>query len=149
MNTSILFATLATLLFLLNLHVQSASAISVILYSSPVLSFAGIVFAAFGFIMSILSSLSLGDSWRIGVNADEKTRLVTSGAYRFSRNPYFLSYDFFLAGIVLYSTTLLLAVSAGITILLFHLMILNEEKYLASVHGEEYLAYKRQVRRYI
>jgi protein-S-isoprenylcysteine O-methyltransferase Ste14 len=99
--------------------------------------------------MSIISSLSLKDSWRIGVCGNEKNELITSGVYRFSRNPYFLSFDCVLIGMVFYAGSLVILIPAIITILFFNILILKEEKYLEKQHGDVYRKYKQQVRRYI
>jgi protein-S-isoprenylcysteine O-methyltransferase Ste14 len=120
----------------------------VLFYSSSLKLFgAGLIFI--GLILSSIASLSLGKSWRIGIDDKEKTDLVTDGIYRISRNPYFLSYDIVLIGMVLCLLSVILIITASITIVLFHVMILREEKYLESNHGESYLKYKKEVRRYI
>ena len=41
----------------------------------------------------LLSVLYMKDSWRAGIPDKDKTELVTTGIYRFSRNPAFLGFD--------------------------------------------------------
>jgi protein-S-isoprenylcysteine O-methyltransferase Ste14 len=41
-----------------------------------------------------------------------------------------------------------LMVIIAITVAIFHRMILNEERYLAKIHGERYLRYKETTGRY-
>jgi protein-S-isoprenylcysteine O-methyltransferase Ste14 len=108
----------------------------------------GSVFITLGLIASTVASLTLKKSWRIGVEQNEKTELITAGIYKFSRNSYFLSYDLVLVGMVfgLWSPFLILPVL--ITIMLFHPMMLKEEKYLENKHQGNYIRYKREVRRY-
>ena len=43
-----------------------------------------------GFMLGILALIAMRNSWRVGIKYDQKTDLVISGIYRFSRNPYFL-----------------------------------------------------------
>jgi protein-S-isoprenylcysteine O-methyltransferase Ste14 len=93
--------------------------------------------------------LNLGRSWRVGVNTSEKTELVTRGIYKFSRNPYFLFYDMVLIGLSLSSQSILVIVFSIITVIMFHVLIIKEEKYLENMHGVEYRNYKKQTRRYI
>ena len=93
--------------------------------------------------------MNLKDSWRVGVLEDQKTELVTTGIYRFTRNPYFLSYFLMFAAytVLLQNLTLL-----GLSILGFlfvHKMIMKEERYLYSVHGDVYVEYKTKVPRYV
>ena len=90
-----------------------------------------------------------GDSWRVGVLEDQKTELVTTGIYRFTRNPYFVSYFLMLAA---YTVLLQNFILFGLSILGFlfvHKMIIKEEKYLYSVHGDAYVEYKTKVPRYV
>jgi protein-S-isoprenylcysteine O-methyltransferase Ste14 len=102
-----------------------------------------------GLIFSSIASLSLKKSWRIGVNEQENTELITGGIFKYSRNPYFLSYDAVLAGMLFCMPSPILMLPVLITIILFHQMILKEEKYLESKHGDKYEQYKKEARRYI
>ncbi len=91
----------------------------------------------------------LGDSWRVGVIEEQRTSLVESGIYRFSRNPYFVSYMLmFVAYTILLQSTALLALSL-IGFALIHWMVRREEKYLARLHPREYVRYCQRVPRYL
>jgi protein-S-isoprenylcysteine O-methyltransferase Ste14 len=95
------------------------------------------------------SLLHLKDSWRVGILADQRTNLVTEGIYRFTRNPYFVSYLLmFAAYTVLLQNIMLLGLSL-LGFSLIHKMIMKEEEYLYSRHGKTYLQYKTKVPRYI
>lgn len=148
LNISIVLAGLSSLLFLSYLIVPSIGQHLVILFSASFLATIGSVLIALGLITSTVASLTLKKSWRIGVNENEKTELITNGIYKFSRNPYFLSYDFVLIGMVFCLGSPFLILPVLITIMLFHLMILKEENYLENKHQENYLRYKSEVRRY-
>lgn len=149
LNFSIFFAALSSVIFLGYLFLPQSGAYLFILFESEVLTISGTVLIISGLAASSFASLNLKRSWRIGVSEDEKTELITGGFYSISRNPYFLSYDVVLIGMILcvFSPVLMLPVLA--TIVLFHLMILKEEKYLEKQHGESYREYKLRVRRYI
>jgi protein-S-isoprenylcysteine O-methyltransferase Ste14 len=77
-------------------------------------------------------------------------KIVTSGPYRFTRNPMYLALcllqlalGFLLDGWVPVLFALLLG-------LILHFgVILREESYLERKFGEEYLSFKRQVRRWL
>lgn len=93
---------------------------------------------------------TMADSWRAGVSPDEQTRLVTRGIYRYSRNPAFLGFDLVYLGILLMFWSPLLCAVSLLAAALLHLQIVNvEEDHLIAAFGEEYLAYRRQVRRYL
>jgi len=100
-------------------------------------------------IVSAASLVGLKDSWRVGVLEDQRTELVSSGIYRFTRNPYFLSYLLMLAAYTVILQNVVLLGFSILGVLLIHRMILKEEAYLYSVHGADYLRYKEQVPRYI
>jgi protein-S-isoprenylcysteine O-methyltransferase Ste14 len=78
------------------------------------------------------------------------TRIVSHGLYRFTRNPMYLGFALctFGLGILVDSVWMLLAVPIGL-ILIDRIVITREERYLERKFGEEYLSYKRRVRRWI
>jgi protein-S-isoprenylcysteine O-methyltransferase Ste14 len=78
------------------------------------------------------------------------TRIVSHGLYRFSRNPMYLGFGLWTLGIALLlnSAWMLLAVPIGL-VLTDRLVIAREEQYLERKFGEEYLRYKRGVRRWL
>ena len=80
---------------------------------------------------------------------EQQTALVQSGIYRFSRNPYFVAYLLMFAGYTVLLQSLLLLALTALGFVLIHLMILREEKHLASLHPGEYREYCRRVPRYI
>lgn len=103
----------------------------------------------FSLVISAASLITMKDSWRIGVVEDQKTHLITSGVYRFTRNPYFVSYFLVFLG---YTAVLQNLILAGLSVLgffLVHSMIKKEEIFLEGLHGDVYRAYKAKVARYI
>jgi protein-S-isoprenylcysteine O-methyltransferase Ste14 len=77
-------------------------------------------------------------------------QLVTTGLYRFSRNPMYIGVLLVLAGwALLYQSSVLAWYAAAIAVA-FHLrVILGEEPWLARTHGEAWSAYKRRVPRWL
>lgn len=75
--------------------------------------------------------------------------LVTSGPYRYSRNPGYLAMAMIYAGISSLANSLpsilLLPVALGV---IQRGVIEREERYLEGLFGEEYLAYRTRVRRW-
>jgi protein-S-isoprenylcysteine O-methyltransferase Ste14 len=81
---------------------------------------------------------------------DSTTSLVTTGIYKVSRNPAYLSLVLFYIGLSFLINSiwiLILVVPAFYSIHKF--CIEREEKYLEGKFGDQYLAYKKQVRRWI
>lgn len=115
---------------------------------SPIFKMAGICGTGVGTIVFIVAMITMQDSWRAGIPSEDKTELVTSGIYRFSRNPAFLGFDLVYLGIGIAFFNPLLSVVTLFGVVMFHLQILEEEKHLSKVFGEEYEAYKKKVGRY-
>lgn len=110
----------------------------------------GIALALAGDAVFICAVITMRDSWRAGVSETDKTELVTGGIYQISRNPAFLGFDLVYIGILLIFFNWGLFVVSVFAIIMFHLQIVNvEEKFLIETFGEEYLAYRRKVNRYL
>ena len=110
----------------------------------------GIVLALLGDVVFVISVRTMKDSWRAGVSETDKTDLVTSGVYRFSRNPAFLGFDLVYLGLLLMFFNWALCALSCFAALMFHLQIVNvEEAFLLSVFGDEYLEYRKHVGRYV
>lgn len=54
-----------------------------------------------GDMIFLVSVLCMKDSWRAGIPDKDRTKLVTTGIYRYSRNPAFLGFDFMYVGLLL------------------------------------------------
>ncbi len=78
------------------------------------------------------------------------TEIVTTGFYRFSRNPIYLGFCLMDVGLGMYFDSLWMVMAAIPTAaVLFLFVIVKEEAYLEEKFGEEYLKYKNKVRRWL
>jgi protein-S-isoprenylcysteine O-methyltransferase Ste14 len=98
------------------------------------------VWAAFHFYQRQMKVISL---------SPQKT-LITSGPYRFSRNPLYLGGNVF----IFFGAALLVGTPSGLVITVVHLplveiMIRREERQLEQNFGEEWLRYRKRVRRWL
>jgi len=109
----------------------------------------GLVLLFLNLIVSGASLMNLKDSWRVGILEDQKTELITTGIYRFTRNPYFVSYLLMFAAYTVLLQNLILFGLSIVGFLFVHKMIMKEEEYLYSVHADAYVQYKIKVPRYI
>ena len=76
--------------------------------------------------------------------------IITTGPYRFSRNPIYFGLALLQTSIAIGVGSLWALASVIVTLLLVHyLAILPEEEYLEGKFGDEYREYKRAVRRWI
>jgi protein-S-isoprenylcysteine O-methyltransferase Ste14 len=118
------------------------------IFSNQIIRGIGLALFGCGTILFILAMVTMKDSWRAGVPDKDSTLIVTSGIYKLSRNPAFLGFDLTYIGACLAYGNILLFLLAVITITLMHLQILEEEKFLSTTFGNEYLIYKSKVGRY-
>jgi protein-S-isoprenylcysteine O-methyltransferase Ste14 len=79
----------------------------------------------------------------------DTNRLVTTGPYRFSRNPQYIFYSLVLIGYAMTGRSWLAFASFGMYWMIVHPIILIEEKHLEQVYGEAYRQYKKTTRRYL
>lgn len=111
--------------------------------------FTGFCIGLSGDLIFLISVLSMKDSWRAGIPEGDRTKLVKDGIYAYSRNPAFLGFDLQYIGVLLMYCNLLTGLFTVFAIVMLHMQILQEEKYLTSAFGSEYLEYRHQVYRYL
>ncbi len=109
----------------------------------------GIVLGSAGDIVFVIAVVTMKDSWRAGLATKDRTEMVTKGIYQISRNPAFLGFDCVYLGILCLFFNWVLLIFSAFAIIMLHLQILQEEKYLTDVFGREYTDYYRRVCRYI
>lgn len=111
--------------------------------------FTGFCIGMLGDIIFLVSVLCMKDSWRAGIPDKDRTKLVTTGIYRYSRNPAFLGFDFMYVGLLLMYFNLSILVVSAFAIIMLHLQILQEERYLTENYGDSYREYRKHVFRYL
>jgi len=102
----------------------------------------------FGTVVLLLSFYGLGSSLKYGLPGKE-TQLKTSGLYRFSRHPLYLGVFLVTLSSILFFPSVLNIFTGLYCIVTHYLMILGEEKFLANRFGNEWIAYKNKVRRFL
>ena len=81
---------------------------------------------------------------------DTSSYLIKEGVFSKSRNPMYLGMLLVLVGISIFSTNIFALVTPIVFFgLIKYIYIKKEEKMLTETFGEEYLAYKKIVRRWI
>ncbi len=115
----------------------------------PVLDWVGGLLLTAALIWIAMAQREMGKSWRIGIDEQHQTDLVSTGVFGRSRNPIFLGMLAGLLGLFLVipnALTLLLLVSGW---LLMSVQIRLEEAFLERQHGADYASYRQRVRRWI
>jgi protein-S-isoprenylcysteine O-methyltransferase Ste14 len=101
----------------------------------------GLAFSAAGQFMKVHTTLDPHGS---------VTEIVTTGPYRFSRNPIYLGFVCLLIGFPFIFRTYWGVVLSPVSIMsLYQLVIKYEEAYLEKKFGDAYVSYKSRVRRWL
>ena len=80
----------------------------------------------------------------------ETTTIITSGFFKYSRNPLYLTLMMIFCGIGIYNNLLWLLILLPVLLIsLDRAVVCREERYLEKKFGEEYLHYKSKVRRWL
>ncbi|MEA4868474.1 MAG: isoprenylcysteine carboxylmethyltransferase family protein [Rikenellaceae bacterium] len=109
----------------------------------------GVALLLISFLWTLIAQVQMSDSWRIGIDYDEKTELVVKGIFAISRNPVFLGVVVFYIGIFLILPNTLSFTLVLVMFITVQVQVRLEEVYLLETHGEAYQAYKNSVRRWI
>jgi len=109
----------------------------------------GIIIGIAGVVLFGIAVRTMKDSWRAGIPESDKTDLVTTGIFRISRNPAFLAFDLVYLGILLMFFNWILCLFTVFSMIMLHLQIRQEEKFLIATFGKKYEEYKQKTGRYI
>jgi protein-S-isoprenylcysteine O-methyltransferase Ste14 len=111
---------------------------------------AGFVLFAIGLVLMFWSQMTMGASWRIGVDLAERSDLVTRGVFALVRNPIYSSGMLMQAGLLLLlpdpwmiASSILLATGIEVQVRAV------EEPFLHTTHGEAYSRYAAKVGRFL
>jgi protein-S-isoprenylcysteine O-methyltransferase Ste14 len=116
---------------------------------SNTFKYIGISLLTFALIWTILAQRDMKDSWRIGIDTDLKTELITIGLFKYSRNPIFFGMIVSLFGLFLTTPNALTIIFLILGYVLMQIQIRLEEEFLTAQHGQNYLNYKSKIRRLI
>lgn len=96
-----------------------------------------------------IAQVQMADSWRIGIDTQHKTELISKGLFSISRNPIFL-------GILIANLGLFLILPNAFTLLIAVISFTSiqtqarlEEVFLRATQGENYINYCKRVNRWI
>ena len=119
------------------------------LFNSLIVSWVGVLLCLAGLMLVLLSLVSLGNSFRVGIDNDHPDKLVTTGVLAVSRNPIYVAFGIILLGQFLIFPNWILLVYLGAALWLFNRQVLREEDYLKKHYGKDYSDYCNRVRRYL
>ena len=118
-------------------------------FHSTIVAWLGVALCLVGVLILVLSLVSFGNSFRVGIDVDQPGRLVTNGMFAVSRNPIYVGFFVFLVGqLLVFPDWVPLVYLVGATAL-FHRQVLREEEFMRQRYGQEYADYCGRVRRYV
>jgi protein-S-isoprenylcysteine O-methyltransferase Ste14 len=110
----------------------------------------GVVLAGAGIVATLWAQFAMGESWRVGVDTEERTALITTGPFRWVRNPIYTAMLLFTVGLALVvpNAVSVAALAAVVITLEYHVRAV-EEPYLARVHGAAYTQWAARAGRFV
>ncbi len=119
------------------------------LFHFVIAAWVGVLFCLAGLLLLLWSVVSFKQSFRVGIDTEHPDRLITDGAFAFSRNPIYVAFAFVLLGQFLIFPNWILFVYMVAAVWLFHRQVSREEEYLKAHYGQQYSDYCHRVRRYL
>ncbi len=121
----------------------------IIQLDNSMINYVGLGLLFISLVWTVIAQGNMKNSWRIGIDTDTKTELVTSGLFAISRNPIFFGMILSLVGLFLTTPNALTALFLTLGYVLIQIQIRLEEEFLIKEHGQTYIDYKQKVRRLI
>lgn len=119
-------------------------------YRSVVILVVGCLLITLGFLLRVWATVHFYEQHMKVISLVPQGKLITSGPYRFSRNPLYLGGNvfIFLGAVLVFGSPSGLVLTV-INILVVDFMIRREEIQLERIFGEEWVSYRNRVRRWI
>lgn len=101
-------------------------------------------------VLTVVAQVQMGASWRIGVQAGERTDLVTRGLFAHVRNPIFTGMAGVALGAALLVPNALAWIGAALMLATLQAQVrLVEEPHLLGVHGDAYRRWTATAGRFV
>lgn len=145
-----LTAYAALIIVLHSFNIQYRSAFSRFAPFNPTyFDFIGFFIGLAGLSICLYAQIKMGNSWRVGIDETNETDLVTTGLYRFIRNPTYFGLFILNFGVWLIWPTWTIFIFNLIFVLTLEFQVRCEEDFLYSKHGNKYSEYVKRTKRYI
>ena len=115
---------------------------------SIILKISGTILIIVSFIFMALTLRSFKNSLRFGMDSNNIGKLITTGVFSISRNPFFVSIELYFTGIALLFPSPFFVAFTILTLVSIHFFILKEEKFLQEKYKGKYENYAEKVGRY-
>lgn len=110
----------------------------------------GLVLALLGMRTLLRAQREMGASWRVGVDPEEHTEMVTDGTFAMVRNPVFSGMAVSSVGLFLLAPTIASLTATVVLLVAIQVQVRAvEEPYLRAAHGDAYRDYAARVGRFV
>ncbi len=116
--------------------------------AKPGIWWVGMALLHLSLLLVVVAQAQMARSWRVGFDVKQRTALVQTGLFRYSRNPVFVGMLATMLGLFLVLPNALTLLAAALTWVVLQIQVRMEEEYLSKAHGAAYLDYMRRVRRW-
>jgi protein-S-isoprenylcysteine O-methyltransferase Ste14 len=118
------------------------------LLDNDIVNFIGFVLCISGLILCRQAQRQMGSSWRVGIDSQNKTDLVTTGVFQKIRNPTYSGLFLICAGSFMIFPTVSFMVWVIVFYISIQFQVRIEEEFLTESHGEQYTQYYQTTKRY-
>ncbi|WP_194818711.1 isoprenylcysteine carboxylmethyltransferase family protein [Nocardia sp. XZ_19_385] len=111
---------------------------------------AGVGLTILGTALSVIAQFAMGTSWRADVDPDARTPLITSGPFRWVRNPVLTGVMTTFAGLTLTTPNPIALAALACTVAGIQIQVRGvEEPYLRQTLGRDYIDYAARTGRFV
>ena len=114
---------------------------------TQILTITGLALIHIALVWISFAQFQMSNSWRIGIDEENKTKLVTDGVFSISRNPIFLGMIISVLGLFLILPNTLTFFLTITTYIIIQIQIRLEEEFLQKQHAQDYVNYKLKTKR--
>lgn len=110
---------------------------------------AGFLIGVSGLLLCLVAQITIGKSWRVGIDYSAKPGLIKSGIYSIIRNPTYTGLFILCTGVFIINPTVLMSYWILAFFIMMEFQVRCEEEYLENIYGPEYSQYITKTKRYI
>ena len=146
--SSLMFGTLVVQLLLTLLYATALIKPQIALGNTS--TWIGLALCCSGILFASYSQFAMGMNWRIGVDPEEQTELVTDGIYSKIRNPIYTACIVHGLGLLVLAPNTLVLVNGLVGFYAIRAYVRHiEEPYLIKLHGDQYVQYMQSTGSYL
>ena len=109
----------------------------------------GFIIGLSGLVLCRVAQVTIGKSWRVGIDESARPGLITIGIYNYIRNPTYTGLFILCAGVWIINPTVLFSFWILAFFLMMEFQVRCEEEYLENQYGDVYIEYFKRTKRYI